>query len=112
MQSNNSNLTQKKTLSIDTKAEKKLLHYTGKAIHDYKLIEHGDKVLVALSGGKDSYTMLSILSMLQRRSKVKFELQAYTLDQSQPGWDDKLMRNWLSERNIPYDIVSKDTYSI
>ena len=102
----------KKTLSIDTKIEKKLLHYTGKAIHDYNLIENGDKVLVALSGGKDSYTMLSILSILQRRTKVKFELEAYTLDQSQPGWDDKDMRNWLESRNIKYNIITKDTYSI
>jgi len=115
MQSNNSNLnipTQKKSLSIDTRAEKKLLHYTGKAIHDYKMIQNGDKVLVALSGGKDSYSMLTVLSILQKRAKIKFELEAFTLDQSQPGWDDKYMRQWLEDRNIPYNIINKDTYSI
>ena len=68
------------------KIEKKLLHYVGKAIADFKLIEHGDRVMVCLSGGKDSFTMLTILRKLQQRAKIKFELFAFTLDQAQPGW--------------------------
>ena len=95
-----------------SKVEKKLLHYTGKAIHDYNMIQTGDKVLVCLSGGKDSFTMLSILKKLYQRSGQKFEFQAFTLDQSQPGWDDTKLRAWLENQNITYDILTEDTYSI
>ena len=92
--------------------EKKLLHYTGKGIADFNMIQRGDRVMVCLSGGKDSFTMLSILNTLRRRSNNKFELFAFTLDQAQPGWDDTALRNWLTERNIPYEILKRDTYSI
>lgn len=92
--------------------EKKLLHYTGKAIADYNLIQQGDKVMVCLSGGKDSFTMMHILRELQKRAKVQFELFAFTLDQAQPGWDDSGLRAWLEERNINYTVHSQDTYSI
>lgn len=94
------------------KLEKKLLHYTGKAIADYQLIQSGDKVLVCLSGGKDSYTMLWLLRKLQQRAKVKFELFSYTLDQAQPGWQDDEMRAWLERYDIAYKIHREDTYSI
>lgn len=94
------------------KIEKKLLHYVGKAISDFKLIEHGDRVMVCLSGGKDSFTMLSILRKLQQRAKIKFELFAFTLDQAQPGWDDSKLKAYLEERNINYEILTRDTYSI
>jgi len=92
--------------------EKKLLHYTGKAIADFNLIKHGDRIMLCLSGGKDSFTMLSILRLLQQRAKVKFELLAFTLDQAQPGWNDTVLRAWLTERHIPFDIITRDTYSI
>ncbi len=96
----------------DTKLQDKLLHYTGKAISDFNLIQHGDKVMVCLSGGKDSFTLLTILHLLQIRSPKKFEIFAFTLDQAQPGWDDTLLRQWLQQKNIRYDILRRDTYSI
>lgn len=92
--------------------EKKLLHYIGKAIADYKLIENGDRVMLCLSGGKDSFTMLTILEKLRKRSNVKFELFVFTLDQAQPGWDDSQLRAYLEERNFKYEILTADTYSI
>jgi tRNA 2-thiocytidine biosynthesis protein TtcA len=92
--------------------EKKLLHYTGKAIADFNMIQRGDRVMVCLSGGKDSFTLLTLLNTLRRRSNNKFDVFAFTLDQAQPGWDDSKLRNWLSERNIPHEILSRDTYSI
>jgi tRNA 2-thiocytidine biosynthesis protein TtcA len=95
-----------------TAIEKKLLHYTGKAIGDYQMIQKGDRVMVCLSGGKDSFTMLTLLKHLQKRSKHAFEVHAFTLDQAQPGWDDSKLKQWLEDKNISYTILSKDTYSI
>ena len=95
-----------------SKIEKKIQHYTGKAIADFNMIQRGDRVMVCLSGGKDSFTMLTILENLRRRSGNKFEIFAFTLDQAQPGWDDNALRQWLSDKNIPYEILSRDTYSI
>lgn len=95
-----------------SKIEKKLLHYTGKAIADYNMIQSGDRVMVCLSGGKDSYTLLSMLRLLRMRSNNRFEIFAFTLDQAQPGWDDSGMRAWLEYHKIPYEILKKDTYSI
>lgn len=92
--------------------EKKLLHYTGKAIADFNMIQSGDKVMVCLSGGKDSFTMMRILHLLQQRAKVSFELFAFTLDQAQPGWNDAGLREWLSQYQIPYEVLTRDTYSI
>lgn len=92
--------------------EKKLLSYTGKAIADFNLIEQGDRVMVCLSGGKDSFTMLSLLKKLQQRAKVKFDLFAFTLDQAQPGWDDSKLRAYLDGMDVPYQILTRDTYSI
>lgn len=92
--------------------EKKLIHYVGKAIADYKLIERGDRVMVCLSGGKDSFTMLTILHKLRQRANIKFDLFAFTLDQAQPGWDDSKLRAYLESHNYKYEILSRDTYSI
>lgn len=92
--------------------EKKLLHYTGKAIADFRMIEKGDRVLVCLSGGKDSYTLLHILDRLRVRSRNLFSLQAFTLDQGQPGWDDTGLRAWLQERKIPHEIHHENTYRV
>lgn len=92
--------------------EKKLLHYTGKGIADFNMIQRGDRVMVCLSGGKDSFTLLTLLHLLRRRTNNKFEVFAFTLDQAQPGWDDHALRQWLKERDIPHEILTRDTYSI
>lgn len=92
--------------------EKKLLHYTGKAIADYNMIKTGDRILVCLSGGKDSYTLLTLLRKLQMRTNNKFYIFSLTLDQAQPGWDDRHLRDWLNSNDIPFEILKRDTYSI
>lgn len=92
--------------------EKKLLHYTGKAIADFNMIQHGDRIMACLSGGKDSFTMVRMLQLLQRRAKIDFEVMVFTLDQAQPGWDDSALRAWLNEHQIQFDIITRDTYSI
>lgn len=92
--------------------EKKILHYTGKAISDYNMIQKGDKVMVCLSGGKDSFTLLTILNILRKRSNNKFSIFSFTLDQAQPGWDDKNLKNWLNSNDIEHIVLTKDTYSI
>ena len=92
--------------------EKKLLHYTGKAIADFKMIQTGDKVLLCLSGGKDSFTMVNLLRLLQMRTNNKFSLFVLTLDQAQPGWNDVQLRRWLDNHNMAYEVLTQDTYSI
>ena len=92
--------------------EKKLLHYTGKAIHDFQMISKGDRIMVCLSAGKDSFTLLTLLDKLRKRSGFKFELFSFTLDQGQPGWDDAALRTWLKESRIPHAIIRQDTYQI
>ena len=99
-------------MSNPSQVEKKLLHYTGKAIADFNMIQRGDRVLGCLSGGKDSFTLLTILDQLRRRSGNKFELFSFTLDQAQPGWDDSTLRQWLADRSIKHEILTRDTYSI
>jgi len=96
----------------ESAAEKKLLHYTGKAIADFNMIQTNDRVMVCLSGGKDSFTMLNILLKLRQRARGKFELFVFTLDQAQPGWDDSKLRAWLEEKKVPFEILTQDTYSI
>ena len=95
-----------------SRLEKKLLHYMGKAIADFHMIQAGDRVLVCLSGGKDSYTLLNLLRLQRIRSNRRFEIFAYTLDQSQPGWDDGPMRRWLEDNDIPYEIERRNTYGV
>ncbi|MEE9452518.1 MAG: tRNA 2-thiocytidine(32) synthetase TtcA [Gammaproteobacteria bacterium] len=95
-----------------TAVEKKLLHYTGKAIADYNMIQKGDRVMICLSGGKDSYTLVSLLRKLRQRSHDKFDLFVFTLDQAQPGWDDQGLCDWLQASEIPHAIIKRDTYSI
>lgn len=92
--------------------EKKLLHYTGKAIADYNMIQKGDRVMICLSGGKDSYTLVNLLYKLSLKAHGKFEIFAFTLDQGQPGWNDSGMRAWLESKKINYEILNEDTYSI
>lgn len=92
--------------------KKKLLHYTGKAISDFNMIQKGDRVMLCLSGGKDSFTLLYLLNQLRIRSNNKFELFSFTLDQGQPGWDDSKLRAWMESQKIPYEIYKQDTYSV
>jgi tRNA 2-thiocytidine biosynthesis protein TtcA len=92
--------------------EKKLLNYIGKAIADYKLIQNNDRIMVCVSGGKDSITLLLLLKKLQMRAKINFEIFSFTLDQGQPGWFDAHLRDFLQSHNIPFEILSRDTYSI
>lgn len=94
------------------KLEKKLLHYLTKAIADYDLIQSGDRIMVCLSGGKDSFTLLKLLNHLRLRRRLKFDIFSYTLDQSQPGWDDSGLRAWLENEKIPFEIETRDTYSV
>jgi tRNA 2-thiocytidine biosynthesis protein TtcA len=99
-------------MSAQSKSEKKILHYMGKAIADFNMIQTGDRIMVCLSGGKDSFTLLTLLNKLRQRTNNKFDIFAFTLDQSQPGWDDTKLREWLENKAIPYEILTKDTYSI
>jgi len=92
--------------------KKRLESDTGKAIADYNMIEHGDTVLVCISGGKDSYAMLSVLMALRQRAPVDFRLIAMNLDQKQPGFPADVLPKYLAGLGIEYRIVEQDTYSI
>ena len=94
------------------KLQKRLRRLTGNAIIDYGMINEGDRVMVCLSGGKDSYTMLSILMNLQRNAPVNFELVAVNMDQKQPGFPEHVLPEYLEALGIEYYIVERDTYSI
>jgi len=94
------------------KLQKRLRRMVGRAIEDYNMIEEGDRVMVCLSGGKDSYTMLEILMNLQQSAPVNFELVAVSLDQKQPGFPEHVLPEYLAKVGVPFHILERDTYSI
>lgn len=94
------------------KLQKRLRRLTGDAIVDFNMIEAGDKVMVCVSGGKDSYALLDILLSLQASAPIQFDIVAVNLDQKQPGFPEHVLPDYLAGRGVPFHVIEQDTYSI
>ncbi len=101
-----------KTAHEINKLSKRLHRLVGQAVIDFNMIEEGDRVMVCVSGGKDSYAMLDILLGLQKRAPIRFELVAVNLDQKQPGFPEHVLPEYLAKVGVPFHIENQDTYSI
>ena len=101
-----------KELKASNRLIKRLYHETGRAIADFNMIGEGDRVMVCLSGGKDSFTLLDILMGLQKKAPVQFELIAVNLDQKQPGFPQHVLPEYAETIGVPFHVIEQDTYSV
>jgi tRNA 2-thiocytidine biosynthesis protein TtcA len=97
---------------LPARVERRLARDMGRALNDFHLIDDGDRLLVAMSGGKDSYAMCVLLRDLQRRAPIRFEIVAVHVDQGHPGYDGAPLEGWLRAEGVPYHVIHEDTYSI